>query len=88
MDQKPNFTPRAQRAIEIAKKTASELGSPAISLEHLFLGILQLKAGVIHEVLITLGLEPLGLINIISRKLEQDAKKSQKKSLYLSLIHI
>lgn len=78
MEHKPNFTPRAQRAIEIAKKVAKDLRSRSISLEHLFLGILQLKAGVIHEVLITLGLDPISLISVISSKLRSDSQGTNK----------
>ena len=77
MEHKPNFTPRAQRAIEIAKKTAKELRSPSVSLEHLFLGVLHLKAGVVHEVLLSVGVNPIGLINAISNKLKNPNPKVQ-----------
>jgi ATP-dependent Clp protease ATP-binding subunit ClpC len=70
MEHQPNFTPRAQRAIEIAKKTAKELKSKSVSLEHLFLGVLHLKAGVVHEVLLSLGINPSNLAGAISAKLK------------------
>lgn len=79
MEHKPNFTPRAQRAIEIAKKSSKDIGNRTVSLEHLFLGILQLKAGVIHEVLITLGLDPISLISIITSKLKNEVTDGKPK---------
>jgi ATP-dependent Clp protease ATP-binding subunit ClpC len=74
MDHKPNFTPRAQRAIEIAKKAAKDMGSKAVALEHLFLGVLHLKAGVIHEVLLGVGISPGHLISAISSRLKEQAE--------------
>ncbi len=61
MQPKPNFTPRAQRAIEISRKIAKENKKPKVCLEELFLGILQLKAGIVHEVLTSMGIDPLKL---------------------------
>jgi ATP-dependent Clp protease ATP-binding subunit ClpC len=72
MQEKPNFTPRAQRAIEIAKSFAKELNSPTVSLEHLFLGVLNLNAGVIYEVLIGVGVSPDHLTDAIANKLKKD----------------
>ena len=68
MTPKPNFTPRAQRAIEISKKLAKEAGDKKVCIEHLFLGILHLKAGIIHEVLTSMGINPLDLISKIYKK--------------------
>lgn len=78
MHNKPNFTPRAQRAIEMSKKIAGDLNQEKVTLEHLFLGILQLKAGVVHEVLISVGLDPSVLINSVSEKI--NSKKTLQKS--------
>ncbi|MBN86527.1 MAG: NDP-hexose 4-ketoreductase [Dehalococcoidia bacterium] len=78
MEQKPNFTPRAQRAIEIAKKTAKDFGATSVALEHLFLGVLHLKAGVIHEVLLQVGIDPSNLINAISNHLKKNQIKPTK----------
>lgn len=77
MDHKPNFTPRAQRAIEIAKKAAKDMGSKAVSLEHLFLGVLHLKAGVIHEVLLGVGISPAHLITSISDRIREQSVKNR-----------
>ena len=78
MEHKPNFTPRAQRAIEIAKKCCKELGHSKVSLEHLFLGILNLKAGIVHEVLISVGLDPTSLIESVARKWKRTTTKDIK----------
>jgi len=78
MERKPNFTPRAQRAIEIAKKCCKELGHSKVSLEHLFLGILNLKAGIVHEVLISVGLDPTSLIESVARKWKRTKAKDIK----------
>jgi ATP-dependent Clp protease ATP-binding subunit ClpC len=75
MENKPNFTPRAQRAIDIAKKHARDLESESISLEHLFLGILSLKAGVVHEVLLEVGANPLSLMSAIASSLRKDSSR-------------
>lgn len=82
MENNPNFTPRAQRAIEIAKKKCRELGSSKVSLEHLFLGILHLKAGVVHEVLIQVGLDPIGLMQAISSGIKKSENKNQTEVVF------
>ena len=82
MEHKPNFTPRAQRAIEIAKKCCKELGHQKVSLEHLFLGILNLKAGIVHEVLISVGLDPTSLIESVARKWRRTSNKDVKNVLF------
>ena len=79
MENKPNFTPRAQRAISIAKKHAKDFGSNVVSLEHLFLGILTLKAGVVHEVLLEIGANPVSLMNSISSSLKRNSKKAPRE---------
>jgi len=78
MGNKPNFTPRAQRAIDIAKKHAKDFGSESVSLEHLFLGILSLKAGVVHEVLLEVGANPLSLMSAIASSLKKKKTSTDK----------
>lgn len=78
MGNKPNFTPRAQRAIDIAKKHAKDFGSESVSLEHLFLGILSLKAGVVHEVLLEVGANPLSLMSAIASSLKNKKTSTDK----------
>jgi ATP-dependent Clp protease ATP-binding subunit ClpA len=55
MTPKPNFTPRAQQAINEAKKVAIKFKSPKVSLNHLFYGMLNLNAGILTEILFLLG---------------------------------
>ena len=40
MTPKPNFTPRAQQAINEAKKVAEKYKNKDVSIEHLFYGML------------------------------------------------
>ena len=51
METVPNFTPRAQEAIEIAKETARETSSSVIDINHLSYGILAIKAQTIFTTL-------------------------------------
>ena len=51
MTPKPNFTPRAQQAINESKKIALKYGNELITLDHLFLGMVNLSAGILSEVL-------------------------------------
>ena len=46
-----NFTPRAQRAIELAKKEAYNFNHPHVGTEHLLLGLLALGEGVAVSIL-------------------------------------
>lgn len=71
MDSKPNFTPRAQRALKRAKKQAGELSYGTVNLEHLFLGILSLNAGITHELLISLGIEIDSFVKAVKKKLKK-----------------
>ena len=82
MTPKPNFTPRAQRAIELSKSIAKEFGKPKACLEELFLGILHLKAGVVHEVLNSMGVDPTELIS--SMKNQSNKSESFSKDIVFS----
>lgn len=50
-----NFTPRAQRAIQLASREADRFNHPYIGTEHLLLGVIALGEGVAVEVLEDLG---------------------------------
>jgi ATP-dependent Clp protease ATP-binding subunit ClpC len=50
-----NFTPRAQRAIQLAAREADRFNHPYIGTEHLLLGLIALGEGVAVEVLETMG---------------------------------
>ena len=50
------FSPRAQRALELAEQSASELGHSYIGTEHMLLGLLREEEGIAHRVLVEQGL--------------------------------
>ncbi|OGV61321.1 MAG: NDP-hexose 4-ketoreductase [Lentisphaerae bacterium RIFOXYC12_FULL_60_16] len=50
-----NFTPRAQRAIQLARKEADRFNHPYVGTEHLLLGLIALQEGVAVEVLQRMG---------------------------------
>ena len=57
MTPKPNFTPRAQQAINEAKKVAEKYGHDLVSLDHLFYGMVKLSAGILSEILFLLNID-------------------------------
>ena len=61
MTPKPNFTPRAQQAINEAKKVAIVFANEYVTLEHLFYGMVNLSAGILSEILFLLQIEPHSL---------------------------
>lgn len=73
MKPKPNFTPRAQQAINEAKKAAKVYLSRTVSLEHLFYGMVKLSAGILSEILFLLNVDQHSLIKEISDSLEKQA---------------
>ena len=50
------FSPRAQRALELAEQSASELGHSYVGSEHLLMGLLREEEGIAHRVLVEQGL--------------------------------
>ena len=60
---KPNFTPRAQQAINESKKIAQQYGSEYVTLEHLFYGMVNLKAGILSEILFLLQIDQQDLLS-------------------------
>jgi ATP-dependent Clp protease ATP-binding subunit ClpC len=72
MTPKPNFTPRAQQAINEAKKVAIKFKSPKVSLNHLFYGMLNLNAGILTEILFLLGVEQSYLKEFVEESLVLD----------------
>ncbi len=73
MKPKPNFTPRAQQAINEAKKAAKIYLSRTVNLEHLFYGMVKLSAGILSEILFLLNVDQNSLIKEISDSLEKQA---------------
>ena len=66
MTQKPNFTPRAQQAINEAKKVAKKYANEYVTLDHLFFGMVNLNAGILAEILFLLKIEQ----NSLKEKIE------------------
>lgn len=76
MKQKPNFTPRAQQAINESKKAAQTYLSNTVNLEHLFFGMVKLSAGILSEILFLLNIDQqmlkLEIIESFERQIRED----------------
>ena len=72
MTPKPNFTPRAQQAINEAKKVAKKYNSEFVCIDHLFYGMVRLNAGILSEILYLLNIDQLALKDEIEHTLSQD----------------
>ena len=66
MTPKPNFTPRAQQAINEAKKVARKYANEFVTLDHLFYGMVNLNAGILAEILFLLKIDQ----NSLKEKIE------------------
>ena len=75
MKPKPNFTPRAQQAINEAKKIAREYYSDYVSLEHLFYGMVKLSAGILSEILYLLNIDQKSLKEEIIESLDRQNRE-------------
>jgi len=64
--QKPNFTPRLQAALKMARQYAIESQSSTIDLNHLSLGILHLKTGPVKSILIQCGINVDDFLSFVS----------------------
>ena len=89
MKQKPNFTPRAQQAISQAKQIAKKYNAPIITLEHLLYGMLNLSAGIVHEILYLLAADASMLKEEIEERLSLERRSpSSKELVYDEHFHI
>jgi ATP-dependent Clp protease ATP-binding subunit ClpC len=77
MTPRPNFTPRAQQAINKAKSTAADYNHQFVTLDHLFYGMIQLNAGILSEILFLLNIDQ----GLIKDQLEEDFLKTASESL-------
>ena len=66
MTPKPNFTPRAQQAINEAKKVARKYANEFVTLDHLFYGMVNLNAGILAEILFLLKIFKISEIIVSS----------------------
>ena len=76
MKPKPNFTPRAQQAINESKKAAQRYLSNTVNLEHLFFGKFKHSAGILSEILFLLNIDQqmlkLEIIESFERQIRED----------------
>lgn len=77
---KPNFTPRAQQAINEAKKVAKKYLSETIELDHLFFGMVKLSAGILNEILFLLQIDQFSLQSKIEDSFFEKSKKLEFSS--------
>src|SRR5574340_756830 len=61
------FTQRARRVLSIAHQEAERMSHPAISTEHILLGLIQEEGGIAGRVLRDLGLEPERVQEMVER---------------------
>mgnify|MGYP000692564727 FL=1 len=71
MTPKPNFTPRAQQAINEAKKVAKKYNSEFVCIDHLFFGMVKLNAGILSEILYLLNIDQIALKDEIEDSFSQ-----------------
>ena len=69
MTPKPNFTPRAQQAINEAKKIAKRYGNEYVEIRHLFYGMVKLNAGILSEIIYLLGINQGFLLNEVENSI-------------------
>ena len=72
METVPNFTPRAQEALEIAKSTAQENSSSVIDICHLAYGVLFIKSASVRRALDRSGIDFDALANYVSALVEDN----------------
>jgi ATP-dependent Clp protease ATP-binding subunit ClpC len=80
METVPNFTPRAQEAIEIAKQAAQENSSSVLDVFHLAYGVLSLKSRNILRILEKTQIDPDGLDVYILSLIELNKNFAQQGS--------
>ncbi len=63
------FTETAEKALQLAKKAAEELGSPTVGTEHILLGLVRAEAGLAYEVLSASGVNENDVYELIKKYL-------------------
>ena len=84
METKPNFTPRAQEALKIAKVTARESNKEVISIAHLCYGILEVDATVVIHTLKASKVDLAALQLYVLSLIEGDENFSAQQPTQLS----
>jgi len=84
METKPNFTPRAQEALQIAKLAARESNREIISIAHLCYGILEVQAIVVTHTLRGVKLDPAELQLYLLSLIDKDENFIGERTAALS----
>lgn len=95
MTPKPNFTPRAQQAINEAKKVAKKYFNKYITLDHLFFGMVNLNAGILSEILFLLQIDQIELkekiedaLFIMTEQSELNVESDKNQPVYDEHFHL
>lgn len=95
MTPKPNFTPRAQQAINEAKKVAKKYFNEYITLDHLFFGMVNLNAGILSEILFLLQIDQIELkekiedaLFIMTEQSELNVESDKNQPVYDEHFHL
>ena len=87
METVPNFTPRAQEAIEVAKQAAQENSSSVLDVFHLAYGVLSLKSRNILRILEKTQIDPDALDVYILSLIELNKNFVQEGSQKFAFSH-
>jgi len=80
-DEKPNFTPRAKRVIELAFQEAQELGHNYIGSEHIFLGLIREGEGLAAQILQKYGISHTKARQAVVKIIGEGDKSGKKVAL-------
>jgi ATP-dependent Clp protease ATP-binding subunit ClpA len=81
-----NFTPRAQRALTLAREVATQRQQPVLGTEHLLLGLAKLGQGVAVTVMAKIGLNPETIASQIGKLPERPpAEKADEGPFYIDV---
>ena len=75
METLPNFTPRVQQALAVAKELAQASFSSEVNLTHLFLGVVGLQTEFIHHFFLRNDLDLEELTNNLTNDVHERASK-------------
>ena len=74
-----NFSPRAEKALQLAYVEAARLGHKTVGTEHILLGLVALGEGVAVEIFEKMGVD--------FKKISPDCLLFQRKSVFLQCLH-
>ena len=76
METLPNFTPRVQQALSVAKDLAQAASTKTITLNHLFLGVLGLQTDFMESFLAKHGIDVVELAATLTQSLAQSLEEA------------